>query len=1028
MMNVYLKALYHGHVKRCFTLLAGLFLLTSSFAASHTMAATEVRGVVVSNDDKQTMPGVLVTEKGTTNGTSTDVNGAFKLNVADGATLVFKMIGYLSQEVKIDGRSSYNISMVTDVKALNEVMVIGYGTKSKSTFAGSAVTLVAEDLNKSSISVANQIQGRVSGVQVSQGNGTPGAGLSVRIRGTNSINADSEPLYVIDGFPTNNGVGLSVNPEDIASISILKDASSTAIYGARGANGVVLITTKNGKNQKSTISLDSYRGFSNVVGRIDLAGPYDHALRLNKLIVGEGGIAPYKESRLDSLKAGLLGTDWQDQLYRTAAIQNHVVSITGGNSNTSVYSSFDFLDQEGVVIESRYKRFGARVNVDHKITDKIKMTGRVFGNYGIQNDLPLAPSSINGFVKQVLKANPASTFDTESITLDAQNPLNFLAVTDRKNTVFRTNAYFSVSYEPIKNLIFKADGGSDINMSKILYFVPSTVPAGIASNGLGTITDINEIELIVNPTVNYTFHTGAHNFQVLGGYNKQNYTYSENGSTGTNFASNELGIDNLGVAQQFSAYSGKTRVKRESWFGRIDYDYKSKYIFTGTYRVDGSSVFGANYKLGYFPSGAVAWKFNEEDFVKKLGVFSSGKARVSYGITGNDRIPSGISQATFGSNNTTRYTFDGVTSVSGIAVLRPSNSDLKWEETAALDVGLDLGFFKDRIILQADYYNKQTNDLLLDAPIAPSLGHLTAFGNTGKVENIGYEFSMQTTNINNASFKWNSTVTVSKNKNKVLSLGTNSAPIFVGNIKPDGAASFETPFLLKIGEPIGTFFGYTYEGIVQQNDPVLTTTQPNSQPGDPKYRDTDGNGIVNADDRVILGNAIPKVFFGFTNSFSYKGFNLDIVTQGQFGGKLLNLQKEDLMNPVSQSNTLSAVLTDVWSPENTSGTIPAFSFYGTPHGGWVNSRFIESSDYFRVKNITLGYNFSVNKLKAIGITGLNVYVNAQNLFTITNYTGLDPEVGNLLDNQQINQNAGRGVDFNAYPVNRIILLGARVKF
>ena len=1027
MMNLYHKNLYPGLVKRCLTLLACLFILTSSYAAL-PKAVAEVSGIVIASDDQQTLPGVFVSEKGTSNGTTTDVNGAFKINAAAGATLVFKLIGYVTQEVKLDGKKSYTIKMVTDVKALNEVMVIGYGSKNKSTFAGSAVTLNAEDLNKSSISVANQIQGRVSGVQVSQGNGTPGAGLSVRIRGTNSINADSEPLYVIDGFPTNNGVGLSINPEDVASISILKDASSTAIYGARGANGVVLITTKSGKNKKSTISLDSYRGFSNVVGRIDLAGPYDHAVRLNNLIVSDGGVAPYSASRLDSLKNGYLGTDWQDQLYRTASVQNYVVGISGGNNNTSVYSSFDYLDQEGVVIESRYKRFGGRVNVDHTVNDKLKMTGRVFGNYGIQNDLPLAPSSINGFVKQVLKANPASTFDGVSIQRDAQNPLNFLAATDRQNTVFRTNAYFSINYEPIKNLVFKADLGSDINMSKVLYFAPSTVPAGIASKGLGTITNIDEIELIFNPTVNYTFHKNGNNFQALLGYNNQVYTYNESGSIGTNFSSDELGYDNLGIAQTFTAYSGKTRIKRKSWFGRIDYDYKNKYIFTGTYRIDGSSVFGANNKLGYFPSGAVAWKFNEEDFIKDLGVFSSGKARVSYGITGNDRVSSGIALATFAGNNSTKYTFDGVTSVSGIAVTRLSNSELKWEQTGSLDVGIDLGFFKDRVIFQADYYNKQTNDLLLDRSVAPSIGFTTLFGNSGKAENKGIELSLQTTNINTAKFKWNSTFTIAKNKNKVLSLGENNSDIYVGNIKPDGAASFETPFILRVGQPIGSFYGYVYDGIVQENDPVLTTTQPNSQPGDPRYKDTDGNGIVNADDRVILGNSIPKIFFGFTNSFSYKGFTLDIVTQGQLGGHLLNLQKEDLLNPISQSNTLNAVITDVWSPTNTSGTIPAYSFYGTPYGGWANSRFIESSDYFRIKNVTLGYDVPVKRLKSIGITGLNVYVNVQNLLTITNYTGLDPEVGNLPDNSQANQNAGRGIDFNAYPVNRMFLFGARAGF
>lgn len=994
----------------------------------HPAGEIVVSGVVKAQNG-DLMPGVYVQEKGTTNGTATDINGKYQLSVAETATLSFRMMGFLTQEIPVSGKTTINVELMTDVKALNDVMVVGYGSKNKSTFAGSAVTLNAEDLNKASLSVANLLQGRAAGVQVQQNNGTPGASLSIRIRGTNSINADSEPLYVIDGFPTNNGISFTINPEDIASISILKDAASTAIYGARGANGVVLITTKNGRNKKSNLMISSSLGYQRVVDRFDLAGPYDFAVRLNNVNIAQGTTAPYKQTRLDSLKAGLIGTDWQDQLFRLGKVQNHTIAFSGGTNNTSIYSSFDYLDQQGVVIDSRYRRVGARVNVDHAVSDKFKMTARVFGNYGVQNDLPLAPSSINGFVKQVIKANPASTFDSGiSAQLDAQNPLHFIKATDRFNSNLRTNGYFSLKYEPIKNLVFQSDLGADLNQTKINYFAPSTVPAGVASKGLGTITNIQESDLIFNPTVNYSFRKSGNNVKVLLGYNQQQYIYSEAGIIATNFSSDDLGIDNISIAQTFTGYSGKSQVKRRSWFGRVDYDYQNKYIFTGTYRIDGSSVFGDNNKLGYFPSAALAWRFNEEDFIKDLGIFSSGKARVSYGLTGNDRVSSGISLATFAGNNSTKYTFDGVSTVSGIAVTKLANPDLKWEETNALDIGLDFGFFGDRIILEADYYNKQTNDLLLDRNIPPSRGFITLFGNTGKVENKGVEFSLQTVNINSKSFKWNSTVTFSYNSNKVKSLGGNNSDIHVGNIKPDAAASFETPFIIRVGQPIGTIYGYVYQGIIQQDDPVLKTTQPNSQPGDPKYEDLDNNGIINANDRKILGTGVPKMFFGFTNNISYKNFNLDIVTQGQAGGKLLNVQKEDMLNPLGQGNTLQQVITDTWSPTNTGGTVPAKSFYGTPHGGWVNSRFVESSDYVRIKNITLGYTFSAAMLKSIGIAGLNIYVNAQNLFTFTNYTGLDPEVGNLIDNLQANRNAGRGIDFNAYPVNKMYLLGARVTF
>jgi TonB-linked SusC/RagA family outer membrane protein len=1008
---------------RCVAM-AVLFLLLTFITVK--AQSVQISGTVTTTD-AEVIPGVSVTETGTTNGTITGVNGQFQIAAHSNSILLFHFIGYLNQQVKITDAKKITVVMQKDAKALDEVVVVGYGSKNKSTFAGSAVTLNAEDLNKSSLSVANMLTGKAAGVQVTQNNGTPGAPLTIRIRGTNSINADSEPLYVIDGFPTNDGIGFTISPDDIASISILKDAASTAIYGARGANGVILVTTKSGKNKKGFITLNSSLGYQKVINRYDLAGPYQNATRLNTLFVAEGSTAPYSQSRLDSLKAGLLGTDWQSQLFRLAKTEDNTLSFTGGSPYTSVYASLDYLNQEGVVIDSRYQRVGARVNVDQKVGNKFTMSARVFGYYGDQNDLPLAPSTINGFLKQVLKANPASTFGADNIQLDAQNPLHFIAATDRGNTNYRTNAYFSFKYEPVKNLVIQSDQGTDLNSSKILYFAPSTVPAGVSGNGLGTVTNIDETELIFNPTATYSYKYKDNSFKLLAGYNQQTYTYNEVGVIATNFSSNELGYNNLGTAQQFSAYSGKTQIKRKSWFGRLDYDYLSRYIFTGTYRIDGSSVFGTNDKLGYFPSGAFAWRFDHEDIIEKLNLFSTGKLRVSYGITGNDRINSGLTAVNFAADNTTKYTLDGVAQVSGIAINNLANPNLKWEQTASLDVGLDIGFFKDRLILEADYYNKQTTNLLLDRSISPSTGFQAQFGNDGSVENKGFEFTLQTVNIDGA-FKWSSTLTFSYNKNKVLSLGSNNSDIYVGSLKPDGAADFESPFILRVGQPIDAIYGYKYAGIVQENDPVLKTTQKNSTPGEPKFVDVNKDGIIDANDRVILGTGIPNAFYGFTNTFTYKNFQLDILTQAQTGGKLLNLQKEDLEYPLSQGNTLATVPSQVWSPTNTSGTLPSTGFYGNPYGGWVNSKYVESSDYIRIKNVNLGYTFPVGVIKHVGLSGLNVYVNVQNPLTFTKYTGLDPEVGNLVDVTQQNQNGGRGIDFNAYPVTRMYTLGAKITF
>jgi len=983
----------------------------------------------VTGDDNTTLPGVNIIIKGTTTGTITNQDGTYQINADPGATLVFSMIGFGAKEIVVGNQQLINVKLVSATDQLNEVMVVGYGSKNKSTFTGSAVTLDAKDLNQSSLSMANLLQGRAAGVQVTQNNGTPGAALSVRIRGTNSLNANSEPLYVIDGFPVSDQVGFSLNPDDIASITILKDAASTAIYGARGANGVILVTTKSGANKKSSLSVHSYMGVQKVVNQFDLMNGYQNALRINDIAQQEGSTIPYSTGRLDSLQQGILGTNWQNEVFRTARVQNHNISFEGGNNKTNIFSSFDYLDQQGVVVHSGYTRIGGRVNLNHAVNDKLRMSARVFGNYGIQNDLPLAPSTINGFLKQVLKANPASTFDSGiSAVRDAQNPLHFFQAEDRENTTYRTQAYYSLQYEFIKGLVLQTDLGADLSHTEASYFAPSTVPNAAGTNGRGSFTNIDERDMIINPTAHYAFTQGNNNFKLLAGYNGQQYTYREVGTAATNFSSDELGYDNLGTAQQFSSYSGRTQIKRKSWFGRVDYDYKNKYIFTGTYRIDGSSVFGENNKLGYFPSAAVAWNFGEEDFIKNNGILGSGKLRASYGITGNDRISSGISLATFSSDNSTKYTFDGVSTVSGIAITRLSNPELKWEETQAFDLGLDFGLFDNRIIIEADYYTKQTKDLLLDRSISPSTGFQTRFGNSGEVSNKGFEFFLQTNNIRSTAFNWNSTFSYAINKNRVESLGTNNSDIYVGSFKPDGAANFESPFIIQVGQPIGAIYGYLYDGIIQENDPVLTTTHPNAEAGDPKFVDVNEDGIVSAEDRVILGTGVPKVNLGFTNSFSYKGLDLSIVLQGQTGGKLLNVQKADLLNPISEGNGLAQLVTDTWSETNTTGSVPARGFYGNAHGGWVNSRFVESSDYLRVKNITLGYTIPTIITQKFGVSVLNFYLNAQNLLTWTNYSGLDPEIGNLVDNSQQNRNVARGIDFNAYPVNKMYLFGVKLTF
>lgn len=1005
-------------------------------AMAGPLAKITVTGKVTSSEDGTGLPGANVLEKGTVNGTITDVEGNFSIQVDENAVLVISSIGFITEEIPLNGRTTIDVIMTQDITTLDQVLVVGYGVENKSKFTGAAVSLDAEHLNKSTVSVGSLLQGKVSGVQIFQNNATPGAAMSIRIRGTNSINAGADPLFVIDGMPVADGVGYSLNPSDIASITVLKDAASTAIYGARGANGVVMVTTKHGGAKKGTVDVHSYVGLQQVTDRVNLSGPYNYAVRMNYLADLQGNSQPYSDGLVDSLARGLVkGTDWQDKAFRTARIQNHTVSFSGGGKNTSIYASLNYLSQEGVIVNSKYKRINARLNLEQKIGEKLKMSIRSFTNYGVQNDLPLSPSTVNGFMKQVLRANPLATPDDElGATRDANNPLHFIAARDRKNITFRTQGYFTFDYEILEGLSAHLNMGADLNESKSYDFAPSTIPAGSSTNGLATIVEAEQQDLLLNPTLTYDRSFGLHNFKLLAGWNAQRTDYFETGITASDFSSDDFSYYQIGAANSFSAYTYKASpIKRQSWFGRVMYDYQDKYFFTGTYRVDGSSVFGANNKLGYLPSAAVAWRFSEEQFGQNLRFLSNGKLRVSYGVTGNDRIPGGVTQSSFSSDNTTSYTFSGTTVVSGIATTTYPNPELRWEQTSSLDIGLELGFLNDRIILETDYYAKHTTDLLILKPTAPSTGYTEKLSNEAQVNNQGVEFSLQTKNINHTNFKWNTSITYAYNHNELVKLSSTSSYLLLGEFKPESNANYENPFILKKGKSIGSFYGYKGDGIIQAGDSVLTGTHKNGTAGDPKYKNLNGDNILDEDDRTVLGCGIAPVTVGITNHFEYKNFSLDMVMQGLMGGQLLNVQREDLLNPISSGNVLQAVNTNTWSADNPSGTIPAQGYYGTAHGGWVNSNFIEDADFLRLKNVTLAYNFPASMLQGKGFHAATIYINAQNLFTITSYSGMDPEVGNTVDidntlNKQQGKNVARGIDFNAYPVSKLYMLGVKLSF
>lgn len=984
----------------------------------------DVTGRVVSADDEEGLPGVNVMLEGTSTGTVTDINGNFKINVpSEDAVLVFSSVGYISEKVGVGQRSVINLTLMPDITALDEIVVVGYGTQEKKDLTGSVGSVSSEEIMKVPTTGLDQaLQGRVAGVYVAQSQSEPGGNITVRVRGSNSIQGNNDPLYVIDGFIGGNIQ--TVDPSDIASIDILKDASSTAIYGTRGANGVILITTKTGKIGKNQITFDSYYGFQKVANKLDLMNAHQFAEYANALETLNGNSAPYDLSNLPNI------TDWQDELFRVAPMQSYNLASSGGTNKITYYLSGNYIDQQGIMIGSGFKRFNFRTNVEVSATDKLKLGTRL-GISRVNNNRVLSQESFRGqsthqpLLSALILPPTTSPYDADGnlnegpITQFGTNYINPVAtqenwIFEQNSTIFNGNIYASLDL--FAGLNFKTTFGTDININKGNQWRPSTVfDSGSGLRNYGQVSENNVFNWISENYFTYKKEVGKHGIETVVGFTAQKNEVEDLFVQTSNFSIDQFEYHNLGAGDNVdNVGTSLNEWSRASFYGRFFYKLNEKYLFTFNGRYDGSSRFGNDSKWGFFPSGAIAWRLGDEEFLQQIELLSELKLRASYGVTGSDALNSYQSLPAYGSSFNAYNLNDEL--VVGFLPNRLGNSGLSWESTSQFNVGLDAGFLEGRLNLTADYYVKTTDDLFLNRPLPQTNGVSSIQQNIGSIENRGLELGISATLIGEA-FSWKVDINTTFNRSKVLDLG-DVDQIQIGNLSGDIKAG--NIQIIKVGEEMGSFYGYETMGIWQTDDDISYSqfgSQP--KPGDIRFVDRTGDGDVNDLDRTILGNATPNLFGGFNNTFSYQNFDLSIFLQFATGNEVLNANNFRLANTGTLNNKLKSI-GNFWTTDNPSETVTRIG-YGTPNV--VSSRIIESGDFLRLREITLGYSLPSAILQRLNIDRLRFYLTGTNLFLITDYSGYDPEV-NVFGNDI----SLIGTDNGAYPKARTIFLGLNLTF
>lgn len=1008
-----------------------LFLLFGLMIGNVLLAQDiTITGRVTSGEDGAGIAGATVRVKNTAIGALTDDNGSYRINVPEkGVTLIFSYVTLASQEVVVGESTVIDVELGMNIALMDEVVVIGYGTQKRSTISGSVSTINAGELTElPNLRIEQALQGRAAGIQVSQNSGSPGSALSVRIRGTGTI-GDSEPLYVVDGIPVSGLDFLNVN--DVESVSVLKDAASAAIYGARAANGVVLITTRQGKrNQKAVISYDGYYGTQSTWKKLNLLNAREYAILSNEAYIAAGRIPLPQFSNPDALGEG---TDWQDELFTNAPIQSHQVSITGGNDRNTFALSGNYFSQEGIVgaDKSAFDRFTLRMNNTFQATDKLKI-GSNLNLIALQRSAMPENNEFSTPLVRALNMDPITPVTLDDGTFaaslysdtDIRNPLNQIALASDNFITNRIVGSLFAEYQFTEGLTFRSAFNLDATYAKRKLFSPSyqlyTTTGQAAANEQNLLSAV----LVENPrwrtwlwenTLTYTkTFAEKNNFTFLGGYSRQEGITEGLGGVKSDLPGNDPAaayIANARDRESEGAYDWITEEAWVSYIARVNYDYDNRYLLSVTARRDGSSKFGENNRFGFFPSVSMGWVISNESFFKTSAI-NFMKIRASWGQNGNDRI--GAYQFTSVVNTGQNYTFGTTETITnGSAPVTASNPNLRWETVVQSDLGIDMGLFNDRLTITTDIFLKQTKDMLVTIPILDHIGAEPSAQNAGTIENRGIEFAAEyNEKIGDVRFSLGGNIAFIRNS--VTSLGNGGQPVITGFLQSANGFISRT----EVGNPVASFYGYVTDGIFQTQEEVAQhAAQEGAQPGDIRFKDLNSDGIINQDDQTFIGNPSPDFTYGITGSVSYKGFDLNFFLQGTQGNDIYQGYTRYDFTYINVPNWRL----NRWTGPGTSNDEPRVILSDPNQNARISDRFVEDGSYMRMKNVQVGYTFPEAITSKINVSKLRLYVSGNNLFTFTGYRGLDPEIGTR-GSLEI------GIDRGFYPQARSVLGGINVSF
>ncbi len=968
-----------------------------------------ISGIVTDVTDGTTLIGVNVLVKNTANGDVTDIDGTYTIEAEKNDVLQFSYIGYKTLEISIDGRTEINIQMTSDSETLDEIVVVGYGVQRKSDLTGAVATVKAEEISRiPTASVAQALQGKVAGVQITPVSGEPGAGAIIRIRGVGTLN-DASPLFVVDGMLLDDINFL--NPSDVASVEILKDASATAIYGSRGANGVIIISTKKGEIGKDAVfEFSSYYGSQSLVKKIDLVNAQQFATLANEVAENEGTGLPFADPSIFGE-----GTDWQDEIFQTAPMMNYQLGVSGGSEKMTYNVSANYFKQEGIVKGSDFQRFAIRINNQYNLKSWAKM--------GHNISLIRKTAEINAnVIANAYRADPtvaaidtAGNFGNTSIRASVANPTAQIEYNNNTNKGSRVvgNLYLDLSF--LKNFTFRTNFGLDFEQQQAKSFTPTFFVSAIQQNDetrLSLYGDRTQSWLWEN-TITYQNEWTDHRINILAGMTAQEFQFENFGGsrTGIPGESEELFFLSAGEIDGQTNFNGGFEWSLLSYLFRTNYVLKDRYLFTASLRADGSSKFGSNNRYGYFPSAAVGWNVMQEDFMTDLSFIDRLKFRASWGIIGNEKIGAYAGRAVVSSNLNAVFGAQEALNF-GASIITLANPEIKWEETTQTDIGLEIGLLDNKLTAEIDYYNRVTDGILIDVPIPDYVGSANnPVVNAAKVKNSGFDFNL-TWRETRGKVAYQFGLVASTVNNEVLELGEGKSEIFGGDLGVGGKLGTRT----VIGSPIGSYYGYMTDGIFQNEEEIQASpTIGDEQPGDLRFVDVNGDGEITTDDRTNLGSPIPDFIYGFNLGGEYAGLDFSIEFNGQSGNKLINAKK---MARFGTYNFETSFL-DRWTGEGTSDSEPRVTNGG--HNYNVSDQFIEDGSFFRLRNIQLGYSLPQRLLERVHLGKFRVYVSATNLKTWAKYSGYTPEItsGSVLS---------VGIDQGVYPISKTILGGVNITF